>query len=662
MKKPIHKANLGSAGIRWWVIVLMLLPFFLKSQSTEEKRLRAELEAVTTDTARARVYGQLAWEVKFTNNEEARQLADEEIKLAGGNALLLADAYRTQALVNVIENKLPEGLELYAKSIENARKAKSFYYEASCNSLIAGMFQDLGDYDKALHYYFEGLKLAQEGKEVRMTGTLYNNIASVYGEAGYGPQKALRYYALALQQARELKSYAFAGLVAANMASEYLSDSKQDSSQLMINEAMRYIELSGTSGYEKAVVLTNVGDAYSKMGKSAEAEKYLQDAIVIQDSLKRPINVLGPISSLCNLYLQEDKTTQAEVLGKRLLQDALTYNAKPYIREGYHVLSEVASKQKQDALALQYYRQYSAWNDSVFNDNREKSIANVQSRADLAQKELEVQYETDKKEKENQILKLQNITLRTGVITAVFAVLLLSILAFMVYRSGKIKERTNLELEAKNKLIENRNREKDILMQEIHHRVKNNLQIVSSLLNLQGNSISDPAAKDALRESHNRVKSIALIHQKLYMQDDLSALSLEEYVVQLGAHLKNVFNAQQIDISCSAHPPHLKLDMESSIPLGVILNELITNSIKYGHINRAGGFINIRFTDDLGGNCTMQYVTNGIGLPEEIDFRNSPSLGLRMVNELARQLHGKLNYVRSPQPTFTLVFPLKGNA
>lgn len=638
-------------------LVLLVVGVALWGQSVKETMLRKQLAEATSDTAKARLSGELAWELKFVNNNEAFELASEELKLAPNDALRLADAYRTQALVRVIDNRIAEGLDLYELALLNARKAKSSIYEASCYSLMAGLYQDKGDYDRALHYYLEGLKVAERAGETRMMGTLYNNIASVYGSAGYIPQQALEYYNKALQQATKLNNNAFAGLITGNMAGEYLRDGKKDSAELLAQRSLDYASQSGTHGYEYAVALTNVGDIYRQLNKTNEAESYLKEAIAIQDSLKRPINVLGPIAILCNLYLQQNNIAAAEPFAKRLLNMAIAYNTKPFIREGYKVLSEVAKKRNQPALALQYYEQYSAWSDSVFNDSREQSIANVQSRAEMDKHELEVQYETKKKTQENKILSLQNYTLRFGVLLGVLAVLLLALVVFLVVRANKLKEKTNRELEEKNKRIEQQNKEKDTLMQEIHHRVKNNLQIVSSLLNLQANALTDQAAKDALRESHNRVRSISLIHQKLYMQDDLSAISLEEYVLQLGNHLKHVFNAHQIEITCSVYPPSVKLDMQTSIPLGVILNELITNAIKYAQINRPGGQIHISFTDDLGGLCTLQFTDNGIGMPEGFEVRKSPTLGLRMVNELTRQLQGTLTYSSIPQPTFTITFP-----
>ena len=644
----IHKAL-------FLVIALVLTPF-LQAQSVAE--LRSQLKNAESDTAKARLNGLLAWELKFINNKEATKLADEELKLAGNNALLLADGYRTKALVCIIENKLPEGLELYGRCLENARLAKSDYYEASCYSLIAGLYQDMGDYDRSLQYYFDGLKVAEKGHNTKMTGTLCNNIASVYGSTGGQAALALRYYKRALNEAVTLKSYAFAQLITANMAGEYMSLHKNDSAELMIRASENYGALSGKRAYEYASSLTNIGDIYEQLGKPGPAETCLKEAIVVMDSLKRPINVLAPITSLCKLYIQQNKMAAAEKLDNRLLKDAANYHAKAYLRDGYKIKSDLARLKHKDAMALKYYEEFNRWDDSVSNDAKMQSIANVQSRAELAQKELEVQYETKKKTQENQILKLQNNSLRNLVAAAVVVLLLIILLVFFILRISRTRQRLNLELTEKNKLIEKQSQEKDTLMLEIHHRVKNNLQIVSSLLNLQANSMHDETAIAALRESQNRVKSIALIHQKLYAREELSAILLEEYINELSINLKSVFNAGQISILSAVYPPHLKLDMDTSIPLSVILNELITNAIKYAQINKPGGQIHIEITDNLNGTCTLIFSDNGIGMPPGFDFKTATTLGMRIVYELTRQMRGTLTSTGVNGVKFTLVFPM----
>lgn len=635
------------------------LDFFVQAQTVAD--LKQQLKQAQSDSARARISGLLAYKLAFTDTAEAIRLADDEIRLADGpdSLLLRADAYRTWGLVRAIQNRLPEAMDMYASSLTYAKRANSKYYEATCKSLIAGMYQDNADYEKALDYYLDALKAAEQSGDKRTIGSCCNNIATVYGAAGRQPELCLNYYARAMQQATAINNLAFAGLITTNMAGEYMRAEKKDSAEIMMKAAMDFANRSGTRAYEYAVTLTGVGELYFKLNRPAQAEQMLVQAVVLFDSLKRPINVLNPVLVLCQLYLQQNKIAEAEKLGKRLLHDAQFYNARIFIREGYKVLSDVAHKRKQDALALQYYTQYSAWNDSVFNDNQQKSIASVQSRAELAQRELEVQYNTKKNTQENKILKLHNSNLRLGVTVAVMGFVLISALAFLFFRANKQKDSANRQLAEKNALIEQQSKEKDLLMREIHHRVKNNLQIVSSLLNLQANTLIDEAAKDALRDSQNRVKSIALIHQKLYKQQELSAIILKDYVLQLCSHLKVVFNAQPLEIYCEVNPPQLALDIEESIPLGIILNELVTNALKYGQINRTGGYIKIQFIENADGLCTLLFSDNGVGMPPDFDVKKSTTLGLRMVYELTRQLKGTIVYTAQPEPTFTIVFPTK---
>jgi tetratricopeptide (TPR) repeat protein len=413
-----------------FILIGFCLGFFVQAQTVAD--LKQQLKQAQSDSARARISGLLAYKLAFTDTAEAIRLADDEIKLAvsGDSLILRADAYRTRGLVRAIQNRLPEAMDMYASSLTYAKRANSKYYEATCKSLIAGMYQDNADYEKALDYYLDALKAAEQSGDKRTIGSCCNNIATVYGAAGRQPELCLNYYARAMQQATAINNLAFAGLITTNMAGEYMRAEKKDSAEIMMKAAMDFANRSGTRAYEYAVTLTGVGELYFKLNRPAQAEQMLVQAVALFDSLKRPINILNPVLVLCQLYLQQNKIAEAEKLGKRLLHDAQFYNARIFIREGYKVLSDVAHKRRQDALALQYYTQYSAWNDSVFNDNQQKSIASVQSRAELAQRELEVQYNTKKNTQENKILKLHNSNLRLGVTVAVMGFVLISALAF----------------------------------------------------------------------------------------------------------------------------------------------------------------------------------------------------------------------------------------
>jgi two-component sensor histidine kinase len=181
--------------------------------------------------------------------------------------------------------------------------------------------------------------------------------------------------------------------------------------------------------------------------------------------------------------------------------------------------------------------------------------------------------------------------------------------------------------------------EKVMLLKEIHHRVKNNLQIIASLLNLQSRYITDAQTLAAIRESQNRVKVMALVHEKLYQAEDIAHISLQEYVQFLGTGLFQFYDARIRGILFTLEIHDIDVDIDAAIPIGLILNELISNSLKYAFPEGRGGevFIGVKKEDHT---LTVLYRDNGIGIPADLDWRNTHSLGLRLVTTLVDQMNG----------------------
>lgn len=167
--------------------------------------------------------------------------------------------------------------------------------------------------------------------------------------------------------------------------------------------------------------------------------------------------------------------------------------------------------------------------------------------------------------------------------------------------------------------------------------------MVSSLLNLQVASISDQKAIDALMASQKRVKAISLIHQNLYAFEDLSTISFTSYVQELYNDLRQLYNKGKIELICTASTPQLAFDIERSVPLGLILNEVITNALKHAFDGREEGIINISCSSDTDGLLTIIVADNGIGLPISFENHQSASLGFRIIRELTRQLKGTVS-------------------
>jgi two-component sensor histidine kinase len=193
------------------------------------------------------------------------------------------------------------------------------------------------------------------------------------------------------------------------------------------------------------------------------------------------------------------------------------------------------------------------------------------------------------------------------------------------------------------------------LIKEIHHRVKNNLQVISGLLELQGKSLADEAAKDALRDGRNRVRSIALIHQNLYQFEDLSSIELHRFVTDLCRQVEGVYKKKD-EIKMNIGVPVLYLDIDSAVPLGLIMNELLSNSFKYAFNDGVAGEIHLKIRSVTEGRYELIYADNGPGLPENFDLIRASTLGMQLINDLSRQIGGNVKYEYNNGASFIITF------
>jgi len=198
--------------------------------------------------------------------------------------------------------------------------------------------------------------------------------------------------------------------------------------------------------------------------------------------------------------------------------------------------------------------------------------------------------------------------------------------------------------------------EKETLLKEVHHRVKNNLQIINSIINLQLRKLDDPVVIEAMKDSQSRVRSMALVHEQLYRGESLAHIDIGNYIRALGTGLFQSYEASQRGIKLDLDIPKIPVDINTAIPLGLICNELITNSLKYAFADKKDGKLSISAAMD---SAYLKFVVadNGIGLPEHITLENQASLGLRLVNTLTDQLDGTVTIDRTAGTKFTLSFP-----
>jgi PAS domain S-box-containing protein len=220
-----------------------------------------------------------------------------------------------------------------------------------------------------------------------------------------------------------------------------------------------------------------------------------------------------------------------------------------------------------------------------------------------------------------------------------------------VSTDGTERENTRLKLLASLK-------EKEVMLKEIYHRVKNNLQVVNSILSIQVQSIKDDDARKVFIESSTRIKAMGLVHEMLYRTGDLSHIELGKYAGELFKNLNEIYRAKDNHIEFIVNSEDVQLNLENAIPCGLILNELISNTFKYAFPNGHSGKITLIIQKHKK-NIVLIYGDNGIGLPLEVDFYHTHTLGLQLINKLTKQIDGTVTLNRDKGTVFTLTFPDK---
>ncbi|MGH8059474.1 MAG: sensor histidine kinase [Candidatus Entotheonellia bacterium] len=198
--------------------------------------------------------------------------------------------------------------------------------------------------------------------------------------------------------------------------------------------------------------------------------------------------------------------------------------------------------------------------------------------------------------------------------------------------------------------------QKEVLLKEIHHRVKNNLQVICSLLTLQADSIRDPQALAAFQDSQHRIRSMALIHEKLYQSENLARIDFAEYIRNLTTHLFHSYRVDSNLIALKIDLAEVFLSVDTAIPCGLIINELVSNCLKHAFLDGRSGEIHVALRVEPEEELTLVIGDNGIGFPTGLDFHNTPSLGLQLVRILTEQLDGTLTLEQHAGMTVTLTF------
>ena len=391
----------------------------------------------------------------------------------------------------------------------------------------------------------------------------------------------------------------------------------------------------------KGVIDGNIGKCYAQMAQYDKAIPYLETSIATIEE-----NNIGRTSDEVNenvLVLAECHLRMGRLkVAKEYLDIDLELSKADQIIKKNRLYATYYDRTGDFEKLSNYLKSNVRIQDSL--EIKQSAIKRQQIAAIIAEADLEDSRQVINRQKLEMEQARSDMAAMDERSNLVFISLIFTLLGFAGLVFAYLKSIKNQRLIAEQKhIIENALVEKDSLLKEIHHRVKNNLQMVSSLLSLQTKNTRSKAAIEALEEGKSRVKAMALIHQKLYQNDDLSVIEMQGYIESLVNSIQSVFKKGGHNINITIDAEGVELDIDRAIPFGLILNELVSNSFKYAFPDDGENgkiYIHLRKNGEQG---FFEYTDNGIGLPEDSDDRANSSMGIRLMNRLVNQLQSTLN-------------------
>ncbi|MBQ4914761.1 tetratricopeptide repeat protein [Maribacter sp. MMG018] len=492
---------------------------------------------------------------------------------------------------------------------------------AFLNTQLGYVYERRGQLDKAADYALKSLDLGEEYNDTKAMAMAYSDLSNLFWKQGKyrsGVEYGLKSLELFETWGITDLDYDFTLYVTGN---NYLALENY-------HEARRYYEQAIIIG-ERYGFYNNLSDVYislvelyTYLGEFDKADEAGKNAVKYAELLENNFMIMRSWLAVGKLQnIQENYSEAIKSLNTSITVATKDFGDAYYLSDAYQELANAYANKQDYKNAYSAFSEYDSLKSEVFTAEADHRISQLRTEFDVAKKENTINLQ------EIQIKKQESRQQLITVIT--FLLLLLLLLAYKAISNNT----------KKNKLLENKNAEKEFLLKEIHHRVKNNLETVSSLLSLQASLIEDPEIMEAMEQSQQRVHSMGMIHQKLYLGEKLATIEMKDYFNNLSDYIVHSFGkGEQIDVNIIMD--EIELEVDVAIPIGLIVNELVTNSLKYA------------FPDNGKGNIVLSLVKNndmlvlvvrddGVGILNE-NLKKGTGFGTHLVNLLVKQLDGKM--------------------
>jgi two-component sensor histidine kinase len=552
-------------------------------------------------------------------------------------------------------------LSFLNKAAQAAKKLNSTSKMASVHNERGIVYSKMSNYSEALRNILLALRYYEKSDKGQLYGNSLVNLGLIYKHQNKISMATL-YYEKAIKVYQNLEeqdaAFSIAGTYS-NMAQAYLKGGNIDKSFNALTTSQEYAAKIDNT-YLNAENNTAFGMIYFDLEKYKQAEAYYLAALEAFNLLNDKSGIAKTKISLGLTYFKQNQLGKGLEFNLQGLELAKKIKQLEWQKDGYRDRAVMLIQSSNYKEAYQNQVLFKIIHDSMFNANQEKKIT-----------ELQMQYifdksqERTKNEQFQKILNLNNEANRLRFVknsALIVAIVFLILFGLILYNFLKLKKQRKVinvqqeELKVQHVRIEGSLFEKEVLLKEIHHRVKNNLQIISSLLNIQAQNITDENVLDSIKEAQSRVQAMSLIHQNLYQSQELDAIDMQDYIKQLTSYLNEMFNSALEKIKIEVKAPQIYFDIDTAIPLGLIINELVSNAFKYAFEKIIDKKIMISIESKDGIEYQLTVSDNGIGIAKDFILEDSKSLGLNLVSILSRQLRGSVTHHSNNGTTFNISF------
>jgi two-component sensor histidine kinase len=632
--------------------ILFLLSLLVQGQSYSLDELRNTLAQKQT--------GKLTFEElievqqKYANDDKKLTQTYGKILLARKD-FMAVDSLKARAYFELGYNYRNwgdnENTKFYlTNSLSIYKKIKDIPHQAEATNLLAVYYANIDADSTAMELYTETIRLARSIQDTLRWISPYKGLSSLFAKMGLN-DKCIEFCKEGLALAKVYNDPRSIAALSNNMAIGYYQQREFDDCIVLLKDALA---VNQKAGLIEATIrnLSNIGDVYKELGNIDSSAFYMGQAVNLLPSIQVPRTSIYTLISLANLKILQKNypaaikyAKEAITLGKASDLESISAGAYKNLYDAYKTLN-------QEKAALNAFENYWRIQEKFLETDRNKAISSV-----------EQEFQTYKKDTEIEILKKDQTLSTTQRNSAIGAAALLGLLSLLYFNRFRLKKKSEQELQIKNeeiaeqsKVIQTSLTEKETLLREIHHRVKNNLQIISSLLNIQSENIEDPNVLSSIKEGQSRVQAMSLIHSNLYQSEHINNVNIETYLKELVAYLSEMFAGQSKNIEIEVDAHEIEFDIDTAIPLGLIVNELVSNAYKYAFDNQQQGKVQIKVKALNKTDYELNVKDNGKGLPDNFDPAKSKSLGLKLVKILSKQLRGKFKSSSSNGAIFVVTF------